>query len=170
MTAVANLLSALMDRVRVGVSLPELLCEEAVDVLCVAGAGIELVGEDGALVPLATAGSCDADLEVTQHDLDAVEEGAGEEGAGEEPRKVRVGVLTLRHDPTGPGGEGVPTELTEFVESAAVILLHLRETGSGALTGDRSPATSITHLADAVRRHKGGSSTSAEQQRHFPWQ
>lgn len=166
MTAVANLLCALMDRVRAGVSLPELLCEEAVDVLGVAGAGIALVGEDGKLVPLAAAGSCDAGLEATEHDLDAVQDGA----PGEEPRQVRVGVLTLHRDPPGGADVGVSAELKEFVESAAVILLHLRETGSGALTGDRSPTTSITHLADAVRRHQGGSSTSAEQRRHFPWQ
>jgi hypothetical protein len=155
-----------MDRVRAGVSLPELLCEEAVDVLGVAGADIALVGEGEQLVPLASSGSCDADLEATQHDLDTVPEGA----PGEEPRQVRVGVLTLHHDrPTSPD-VGVSTELKEFVESAAVILLHLRETGSGALTGNRSSAASITHLADAVRRHQGGSSTSAEQRRHFPWQ
>ncbi|HEU4811937.1 MAG TPA: hypothetical protein VFT00_07330 [Nocardioides sp.] len=165
MTAVANLLCALMDRVRAGVSLPELLCEEAVDALGVAGASIALVGEDGTLVPLAAAGSCDADLETTRHDLDAVPDAA----PGEEPGQVRVGVLTLHSGRPGPD-EGVSAALKEFVESASVILLHLRQTGSGALTGDPSPATSITHLADAVRRQQGGSSTSAEQRRHFPWQ
>lgn len=166
MTAVANLLCALMDRVRAGVSLPELLCEEAVDLLGVSGAAIALVGEDGQLVPLAAAGSCDADLEATQHDLDAVQEA----GPGERPGHVRVGVLTLHRDGPAAADDGVSPELKEFVESASVILLHLRETGSDALTGDRSSATSITHLADAVRRHQGGSSTSAEQKRHFPWQ
>ena len=155
-----------MDRVRAGVSLPELLCEEAVDALGVAGAAIALFDEDAKLVPLAAAGSCDADLDATQHDLEALQDGA----PGEEPGRVRVGVLTLHRERPGPADAEVPTELTEFVESASVILLHLRETQSGALTGNRSPATSITHIVDAVRRQQGGSSTSAQQRRRFPWQ
>lgn len=162
MTAVADLLCALMDRVRAGASLPELLCEEAVDALGVAGASIALTGEDGTRVPVAAAGSCDAGLELTQYDLG--------EALGEESGEVEVGVLTLHRDGAGPVDADMSTALREFVESSAVILMHLRLTGSNALTGDQSPATSITHLADAVKRQQGGSSASAQQQRHFPWQ
>lgn len=162
MTAVADLLCALMDRVRAGASLPALLCEEAVDALGVAGASIALTGEDGTLVPVASAGSCDADLELTRYDLG--------EALGEDSGDVEVGVLTLHRDSAGPADEARSTALREFVESSAVILMHLRHTGSSALTGEQSPATSITHLADAVKRQQGGSSTSTQQQRHFPWQ